>query len=653
MTAQALRARAPSGSEPAPVVRADQPKIPHRPELDGLRGLAVVGVLLYHGGHLRGGYLGVDLFFVLSGYLITALLLAEVGATGGIELGRFWLRRARRLLPALFALLVAIAVFGRFLAAPLQWPAIRGDGLATLFYVANWHTILGGMPYGAATIGQSPLEHTWSLAIEEQFYIVWPLVVAGVLAIRRSPQMVLGAALAVAGIGTALMIGLSFTSISQNALYLGTDTRMAAIGFGAVLASWQVMRAGRPLSPAAGQILDSAAVVSAVLLLFAWSTIGLHDTFLYRGGFTLCGLAVALIIWSVTRERPTPLGRLLSVPPLRGLGFISYGLYLWHLPIFLWLDARRTGLHGWTLFGVQCAASLAVAVMSYEYIEQPIRRSQWPVLRTASMAGVAAVVATAALVLLAVGAPINPLAGASSKPIQTIAHAGLPRVAIYGDSVGYFWGRDGAVARATALRVSVDDEARIGCEPLGGVTQAIDGHGVPVWSKSWTNCIDSTTDELPTYPKHLHDRPDVALVFFGGVQWDAKIGGSFASPCDPSYQRLYLQRMEKVVAEVGAAGTAVVVVRPAPIIDPSVTDATGLSDGAERADCAWHAIEPVLLRRGVSTVDLQSHFCSDSNHCDGWGGDHANRSDGIHYTGLAARSLANWLIPAALHAAGR
>src|SRR5262249_46993653 len=149
--------------------------IQHLPALDGLRGAAVIGVLFFHDDRLRGGYLGVDLFFVLSGFLITSLLVAEQRAAGRIDLRAFWVRRARRLFPAVLALMPAVALYAALLAAPSELATIRADALATLGYAANWRSIFAGKSYWDLFNAPSPLEHTWSLAIEEQFYVAWPL----------------------------------------------------------------------------------------------------------------------------------------------------------------------------------------------------------------------------------------------------------------------------------------------------------------------------------------------------------------------------------------------------------------------------------------------------------------------------------------------
>jgi peptidoglycan/LPS O-acetylase OafA/YrhL len=182
--------------------------IPHISALDGARGLAVAGVLLFHGGHLMGGYLGVDFFFTLSGFLITSLLLAESSRTGGIGLGGFWARRARRLLPALAVLMVGVAVYAVVLAKPEELTQIRGDAFATLGYVANWRQVFAHADYFALFNTPSPLNHTWSLAIEEQFYVIWPLLFVALLARfkRDAPKAVLVTSLALAAVSSVLMI---------------------------------------------------------------------------------------------------------------------------------------------------------------------------------------------------------------------------------------------------------------------------------------------------------------------------------------------------------------------------------------------------------------------------------------------------------------
>jgi len=219
----------------------------HLPALDGLRALAVSAVVLYHAGvtWARGGLLGVDVFFVLSGYLITGLLLSEKRRTGTISLGNFWIRRARRLLPALLLVLVAVAVVWRLTAPPASLPGVRSDALATLFYSANWHFAVAGQGYFASFADPSPLLHMWSLGVEEQFYLIWPLVVVAVLGWRivrsRGAQRLLVVTV-VGSIASAVLMAALALNMSGgggdgtiNWIYYGTATRVQALLTGATL----------------------------------------------------------------------------------------------------------------------------------------------------------------------------------------------------------------------------------------------------------------------------------------------------------------------------------------------------------------------------------------------------------------------------------
>lgn len=210
----------------------------HQPALDGLRGVAVLGVLLFHGGLLPGGYLGVDAFFVLSGYLITSLLLVEVASSGRVALGRFWIRRLRRLMPAALALIVAVALVWPWLVPGDDAHRLRHDALATLFYVANWRQIVSANDYFDVTRAPSPLHHTWSLAIEEQFYVLWPLLVAAIA--RAAPAAAAtrtgAAAVGLAATSVAVAQGI-FDEQDPSRVYFGTDTRAASILFGSALAA--------------------------------------------------------------------------------------------------------------------------------------------------------------------------------------------------------------------------------------------------------------------------------------------------------------------------------------------------------------------------------------------------------------------------------
>src|SRR5689334_16238534 len=340
--------------------------LPHMPTLDWLRGAAVAAVLLFHGDHLAGGYLGVDLFFVLSGFLITSLLLAETTVTGTVALGGFWARRARRLLPALAGLLVGVAVYAMVFAQPSELGQIRGDALATLGYVANWRAVLARQDYWAMFRVPSPLQHTWSLAIEEQFYLVWPLVVIGLAAWWRqaTAKAVLITSLVLAAASATLMAVL-YAPSNVSRVYYGTDTRAAAILLGAAFAAARVVRPPSDRPGAASRfLLEALGVAGMVGLGLAWALLGGQSPFLYRYGFLLCGLAAVAVIAAATHPRPMIVSRVLRFRPLCLLGLVSYGVYLWHWPVDVVVDEQRTGLSGWALFGTRVVVTLAIAILS-------------------------------------------------------------------------------------------------------------------------------------------------------------------------------------------------------------------------------------------------------------------------------------------------
>jgi len=363
------------------------------PFLDGIRAAAVVVVLLYHAGvpGVGGGLLGVDVFFVLSGFLITSLLCAEHATSGGLRLRRFWARRARRLLPALFILLLGVAAYARVFSGSVDGAAIRADALATLLYVANWHFIASSQGYFAQA-SASPLLHAWSLAVEEQYYLVWPLV--AVLVLRRGGRRALGW---VAGVGAAasasLMAVLYVVGVSTDRLYYGTDTRAQALLVGSLLGA----AAGRPgwrangqealATPRARRVRAGRGATGAGGLVVFWTTVGGQDPLLYQGGFLLVALAAGAVIVAVTSLPTGALARALSLAPLRFVGRISYGLYLYHWPLFLALDHAHTGLAGVPLLALRLGVTFVVAVVSWRVVEEPIRRRRFLTSWRAGAAG--------------------------------------------------------------------------------------------------------------------------------------------------------------------------------------------------------------------------------------------------------------------------
>jgi peptidoglycan/LPS O-acetylase OafA/YrhL len=419
----------------APVARTER-ALPFAPALDGLRAVAVVAVLLYHGGvdWMPGGFLGVDLFFCLSGYLITSLLLAERRGTGRIDLRAFWLRRARRLLPAAF-LVIAVSVAAAAILAPGDLAQTRGDALASLFYVDNWHQLLVGQSYFAAFERPSLLRHMWSLSIEEQFYLLWPLAlgfgVAG-LGARRTGLAALGLALL-----SALLMAVLFTSESDpSRVYYGTDTHAVGLLLGATLAFvWPLGRFEPPRRPSALAVLDLTAGIALAALVVAMVTWQDYDALVYRGGIAAFSLTAVVLIATVVH----PAGRaahLLGSAPLRWIGARSYGIYLWHWPV---MALTRPGIDvAWPLpllLVAQIGLTVALAAASYRWLEQPFRKgtaqrriralldARAPRHRLAIVSGLTA--AAAAAVVAVAAANVGP--GTTPRlPERSTAAAALP-----------------------------------------------------------------------------------------------------------------------------------------------------------------------------------------------------------------------------------
>ncbi len=364
-------------------------RLPYLPGLDGLRALAVFSVLLYHGGYswMVGGFLGVEVFFVISGYLITSLLLAEWRDDNHISLGRFWIRRARRLLPALFVLLVGVLLVG-VIFLPDEVAGLRGDVLASVFYVNNWAYIFTDQSYFEVVGRPSLVAHLWSLAVEEQFYLLWPLLFVGgmkLLGRRWFPVLVVAGA-----IGSAVLMAALFdpSGGDPSRVYYGTDTRAAGLLFGCALAFvWAPWRlrptVGRGMTVAFDLIGVAALAVLVHMLIFTNE----FSSSLYRGGFLRLDL-VTLVVIAVIVHPAAHLGRWMGIAPLRWLGLRSYGIYLFHWPVFqLTRPGLDVDLDGPALFALRLAITLALAELSYRFVELPIRKGalsrRWADLRGA------------------------------------------------------------------------------------------------------------------------------------------------------------------------------------------------------------------------------------------------------------------------------
>ena len=452
----------------------------HWPQLDGIRGVAIFLVVAYHLGYLDSGWLGVDIFFVLSGYLITGILSDPEGSVR--SLGAFWGNRARRLLPAVLALLVALSLYA-WAGGPGLVPAqLRGPALATLFYVANWQQIASSHGYFAQFTALNPIQQTWSLSIEEQFYLVWPLVLAALtLAVRsrgdRRWQLRLCLLTSILVICSAVWMGIVAHWWGPNRAYLGTDSRAWELLLGGVAAMlWPLNRPAVRLRR--WSTLTSVGVVCVGLGLV---TAAGPPWWIWDGGLVAISAGAALVIVGCIRAPEAPIARLLVLRPIRWLGVISYSLYLWHWPVIVLMNSETTGLAGWRLLSARVVSMVGVSCLSFYLIERPLRWADWSALQKhlhVPVAGGVSLGIAAAIGVILIGTVGPPLAETGSVSLQSsatsassdFAHVNLPPAApghpyrtwILGDSV-MEGGSPGITAALQATKaVSVVDNTSSG-----------------------------------------------------------------------------------------------------------------------------------------------------------------------------------------------
>ena len=380
---------------PAPTERDTPPrgrarlKVPYEPGIDGLRAIAVTSVLLYHSDvpWVPGGFFGVEVFFVISGYLITALLLAEWRNGHRIALGSFYLRRARRLLPALFLMLGVVGLYS-VLFLPDEVHTLRGDTFGAVTYVQNWWQIFAGRSYFAEA-GRPPLlKHLWSLAVEEQFYLVWPLICAVLFRFFGDRPGRLFGIIAGGALFSTFLMWLMFPGDALNAsrVYYGTDTRASGLLLGAALAvAWPPWRLTPKVTLAGRAVLNIAGCVG--LAIVGWYLFGVSDSaaWVYSGGFLLLGFGTLLVI-ATTVHPGADIRRLLGFKPLVWIGLRSYSLYIWHWPIYqITRPDLDVPLHGYALLALRLTLTVIIAELSFRFVETPIRKGAlsrtWNALR--------------------------------------------------------------------------------------------------------------------------------------------------------------------------------------------------------------------------------------------------------------------------------
>jgi peptidoglycan/LPS O-acetylase OafA/YrhL len=624
------------------------PPLRHVRALDGVRGLAVLAVLAFHGGYLHGGYLGVDLFFVLSGFLITRLIVDDL-VRDRFSAKEFWGRRARRLLPACWVMLAVVLVAATSLVRPTELATLRGDAFATLGYVANWWQIATSSSYFALFNTPSPLQHTWSLAIEEQLYVLWPLLLIALWRIGRRRIGVLTIAAATLASLSLLEGALLYTSADDGArVYYGTDTRAASVLIGA-LAAMLVWRFG-PVIARYRRIGLVLSCVTVVVVTGAWIH-GNSGKWLYDGGLGGLAILTAIVLAVVTTQPTGPVHRALSLKPLVAIGIISYGVYLYHWPLYVWLSPDRTGMHGPSLFALRLVATFSAATASYFLIERPYRRRRWAFsLRAAGAVAMAAAIVVAAIALplpkrlgqQQAAAAIEKISASAPAPALVLPASVLPpsppppaphRLLVVGDSVSQKLGP--GFSHEAPKGVTVTDGGMTFCE--GGETASTIKLGPNVitdrcadWRTRWTK--EATKAQA-----------DGVMILFGVNTNTRMIDGQFRMSCDPEYDAWMQGSFTDMLQTMGQFGPVWLVLPP---YDRAFNNGDSFEDRDTHTDCTVRDLRSAIAAAGpnAAAIDLHGFVCPPQQDCikdvDGV----TLRPDGLHYDGPGADIVARWLL---------
>lgn len=575
----------------------------HVPALDGIRALAVAAVLLFHGDipGVQGGFLGVSVFFTLSGFLITTLLLVRWGERSSISLRDFWSRRFRRLLPASWFTMGLVLVMGLVgVWDTEQLRSLRGDVPWSMAELVNWHFIASARTYGDSFTPPSPLEHFWSLAIEQQFYVLLPLLLVGLLGVvgrrpsgDRSLRRTLAplcAVLAVLAVASAVANGV-LAERSIDRAYFGTDTRAAELLVGALLACVipRHRRAADGRVRAVGLVLGAAGLATLVALV---STARLSDRWLYPWGLLLTSAATVALVVAVLQQGAA--ARLLALRPLPGVGRISYGVYLLHWPVFLWLTPARTGWSTWPLFGLRLAVTFAASVAMFRLLERPIRTGTLlarPRRALAAVAIAAVLLVTGALVVsrdlppppdyleprdaddLTVGevpttattttvAPSTPTTGgaASSAPVTTTTPPVPPqRVLFIGDSIAATL-EDPLIRALNDRGISAASAVGPGCGVVTGFPAREDGSVV-----SFTSACN---DAVPLRQRDAVAAfgPDLVVALSSWESVDRVVDGIWHPYGSPEAEATLGRLYDEMVARLSVSGAAVAIATMPPYV---------------------------------------------------------------------------------------
>ncbi len=653
-------------------------KMPYLPALDGLRGVGIMVVLFWH-AHVSwlsdGALFVLETFFVLSGFLITSLFLVERHNTGRISLKRFWHRRARRLLPAFIPLFVLVTLYSVFTASPFELDRIRGDGVTSAMYVSNWWFIFSGQSYFEGFAAPSPFRHTWSLSVEEQFYLL--IAVAVFLAFRKwgpyrkGYMWIAFAGGAASAIWMAILfrfgqlttegyapMGIDPESLphwaqvffnmvpgnDMSRLYFGTDTRLQGSLIG-VATAFLVNRID--LTKVKQRTFEILAVIGIGGQIFGWLAIqGEGLTWLYTGGFFVWDLIVAAGIVAMMAPRPTRIGAGLSWKPLVWLGGLSYSIYVLHWPVYVWLDGLfSTTMSFVPLVILKLAVTFVVSYLSFRFWENPIRFKGLPTAgKKIAMTVTAVVVAIAFLASTTIGAE-------SGEDVQVdlnlMADGRVPMM-MAGDSMPQvMWQHLNGRADKDA-GIALWPSTILGCG-LGEGDVYLRGQATP------------RNDECRTWPELYQTnvnqiRPAATILLaFGWDLYDRRFEDAAGNKVDvkvgtPEWNQIYGDTVQQAIDILSSQGGKVIIVTvPCVDLDAPTPQHPTYEEVAEP-----HRVQAMndLLRQKVAEnptkatlFDLNALLCPDGSTFQAFAGDTLLSTDGFHFTPEGSQIVWQSMLP--------